>query len=94
MEEKWLIYLRENAPELYQDAISSTAWDAEWRDKKIADLQARLTAAEAVAEAAEKKIKCKGIPALKEGCVKDSFAIRDCDFYELCSALMIWRGKK
>ena len=57
------------------------------------NLQARLSAAEAVAEAAAEKIKCKGIPALKEGCIKDSFAIRDCDFYDLCSALMIWRGK-
>ena len=81
MEENWLIYLRENAPELYQDAITSTAWDAEWRDKKIADLQARLSAAEAVAEAASLYIKHINSPL----CV---------GWDDLLDALQEWRKAK
>lgn len=39
MEEKWLAYLKENAPELYADAVESTTYQMEWRDKEIKRLR-------------------------------------------------------
>jgi len=43
MEPEWKQYLRENAPELYKQMIADVAWDAKWRDDKIAGLEAELT---------------------------------------------------
>jgi len=39
MEEEWLVYLRENNPELYKQAGQSLNWMVKWRDEKINDLQ-------------------------------------------------------
>ncbi len=44
MEEEWRIYLRENAPKLYEQMLSSVKWQAEWREKRIANLEAQLAA--------------------------------------------------
>ena len=38
MEEEYLVYLKENNPELYDQAISSLSWAAKWRDDKIKTL--------------------------------------------------------
>ncbi len=42
MEEQWLAYLRENNPELYQQAVESVKWSAEWRDNALAAANARI----------------------------------------------------
>lgn len=47
MEEQWLAYLRENNPELYEQAVSSVKWTAEWRDKELAAANARVAELEA-----------------------------------------------
>lgn len=39
MEEKWLRYLKENAPELYADAVESINYQIEWRDNEIKRLR-------------------------------------------------------
>ena len=39
MEEKWLAYLKENAPELYANAVESVTYQMEWRDKEIKRLR-------------------------------------------------------
>lgn len=39
MEEKWLAYLKENAPELYADAVESITYQCEWRDNEIKRLR-------------------------------------------------------
>lgn len=42
MEEQWLAYLRENNPELCEQAESSVKWAAEWRDKELTAANARV----------------------------------------------------
>ena len=44
MEEQWVAYLRENNPELYEQAVESIKWAAEWRDKQLAAAKAELAA--------------------------------------------------
>lgn len=39
MEEKWLAYLKENAPEFYADAVESINYQMEWRDNEIKRLR-------------------------------------------------------
>lgn len=42
MEEQWVAYLRENNPELYEQAVESIKWAAEWRDKQLAAAKVEL----------------------------------------------------
>lgn len=39
MEEQWRIYLKDNAPKLYDEMLSSVKWAAEWRDNQITELK-------------------------------------------------------
>jgi len=41
-EANWLIYLKENEPSLYADAIADLRWAKKERDEKIAQLEAQL----------------------------------------------------
>ncbi len=43
MEEQWLVYLRENVPDLYDKAVESRSHDALCRDERIEKLEAELT---------------------------------------------------
>lgn len=40
MEEEWRLFLKDNAPELYEKMRDSVSWAAEWRDNKIEALTA------------------------------------------------------
>jgi len=42
MEPEWRVFLREHAPKLYEQMLSDVKWDAEWRDKKITELEQQL----------------------------------------------------
>ena len=42
MEEEWRLFLKDSAPELYEQMIGSISWAAEWRDKKISEITAEL----------------------------------------------------
>jgi hypothetical protein len=42
MSEEWLEYLRENAPDLHEQAVASIKHQARWRDDRIAQLEALL----------------------------------------------------
>ncbi len=42
MTEEWLQYLKDNAPELYKDAIKSIKHGNLWRDNRIAKLEKTL----------------------------------------------------
>ena len=42
MESEWRLYLKEHAPELYEEMLADVKWAAEWRDKKIDKLELNL----------------------------------------------------
>lgn len=46
MEEEWRTYLRDNAPELYQQALDSLNHECEWRDRRIQELEGMQAARE------------------------------------------------
>lgn len=44
MEQEWRLYLKENAPELYDEMRKSLEHDLGWRDKHIMELKKKLNA--------------------------------------------------
>lgn len=43
MPEKWLLWMEEHAPkDLYEECCASIQWQAEWRDRRIKDLDGRI----------------------------------------------------
>ena len=42
MEEEWLGFLRDNAPDLYKQAVASRNNDIGWRNRRIEELEAQL----------------------------------------------------
>ena len=42
MEAEWRAYLREHAPELYQQMLADVTHSAKWRDERIDELESAL----------------------------------------------------
>ncbi len=51
MEPEYLKWLRENKPDFYKALQADMTWAAEWRDKRIAELERRVPQPDALAEA-------------------------------------------
>lgn len=56
MEEEWRVFLSQNAPELYEEMLSSVKHAAKWRDDEITRLRAELDAANETIKKLRKEI--------------------------------------